>query len=168
MEQFLYGVLATLVGFSFAVGWDLWKEKKRQTHETATAVGLLQHEAAANMEILDGNRALLEQDTALAGQGREALSRLLLLHSQVWESTRLTGALGALGTQFLEELETTYLRTLMVNERIQGRELYRMTNRAMVNYNPRRMLINGELLDGVNQLRPRFQKHHEDLAEKVS
>ena len=171
LNQFIYGlisgVVATLVGFSFALGWDLWKEKKRQEHDTGKAITLLQHEVAGNMEILDGNRALLEQDTALGGQGQEAISRLILLRTQVWESTRLTGALGAVGTQFLNELETTYLRTLMLNERIQGRELYRMTNQAMDNYNRRRMLINGEVLDGVKQLRPCFQKHRDDLAEKL-
>jgi len=84
--EFVYGlisgVLATLIGFLFAVSWDLWKEKRRRNEERRRSIRLLKHEIAANSQILDDNEETLERDSRAAEEGKEVLRSLSLLYTR--------------------------------------------------------------------------------------
>jgi hypothetical protein len=166
-HEFIYGlisgVVATLVGFLFAVMWDLWKERRRSSKERRKSVRLLRQEIGVNIQILDANCDVLESDSEAAKERKEFAETVSLLHTQIWESTRLAGALAILAPEFLKELDVTYVRTLMLNQRIEGRELYRLTNQAMSDYAARRDFINQGLLAHTKALLSRFGKLARDL-----
>lgn len=161
------GVVATLVGFVFAAGWDLWKERRRESHERQKAIHFLQREIAVNIQILDANYETLEKDTEAAKQQKEVVIPLSLLETQVWQSTRLSGFLASLRPDLAREIDLTYSRSLIYNQKIQWREFYRLTNQAMDNYARRRELLNGFLLGESAELLTRFGKHSEVIKQKT-
>jgi hypothetical protein len=159
------GVLTTLVGFLFAVCWDLWKERRKRRDEIEKGKYLLGQEVSINIQILDANQDLLEQDTKAANENKEVVRPLSLLHTQIWEPTRLADGIKFLDPQLSKELNLTFIRTLILNQRIQGRELYRLTNQSMDNFSGRRALINQELSAESEYLMSRLSKHAKDLGQ---
>ena len=154
-----------MIGFLLAVLWDRHKEKRKRTENRRKSLRLLQQEATANCHILGANRELLNRDNQAANDNKEIVIPLSLLHTQSWESIRLTSDLDSLDPDLLKQLELSHMKTLILNQQIQGRELYRLTNQSMSNFNRRRRLINENLQVAIKDLLPRFQKHGQDLAQ---
>jgi DnaJ-domain-containing protein 1 len=54
---------------------------------------------------------------------------------------------------------------LMINKRIEARELYRATNQAMDNYHHRRRIINGSIEELLQKAVARLSEMHSELMK---
>jgi hypothetical protein len=157
-------LVATLLGFFFAAGWDVWKESRREVREQQRAARLVLDEIAINTDLLKALRNYLNRDTELSKTGQEVVSPPTRLAVEAWQTTRLAGSFSS-RLEFAAELAATYLHLTIINQRLQTRELFRATNQALTDYHLRRALINNDLADGLDYLIARLQKHRKELED---
>lgn len=158
-RELISAFFGAVLGFMFAVTWDLVKDWRKQAGEEHRAMRLVRTEVMTNIELLEGAKKYLAKDTELAQENRELIAPLDPLSIRVWESVALAGTLPANRRSVFDEIGKTYVGAAILNQRIHARELYRAANKAMTRYNEHRGLINQNLMKDVERLLERFRDH---------
>src|SRR3972149_6790602 len=77
-EEFLTGlitgVLATTIGFSVTLLWDLWKLHRVDRRKTTAVLLAIAHELKENLEIVKVNRQFLEADLPILKEGKHLMN----------------------------------------------------------------------------------------------
>src|SRR2546428_503976 len=91
-SEFIHGVLATLVGFIFAVLWDVWKDSRRKASEEKRARRLVLDEINTNLTLLRESRDILLRDIEVAREQKEVVIPPAQVPTEAWRTTRLAGS----------------------------------------------------------------------------
>lgn len=144
-------LLGVVVGFVLAIVWDIWKSYRETVAETKRAIRVITQEIGNNLHVLATNVALLKQDIAVADKGQEVVQALNFLSLAAGETEFLRGSLERKSRELAERVGNLYATAKRINDQIQARESYRITNGAMSNFAGRRKLINSMLIPVLEQ-----------------
>ncbi len=160
--EFFQGVLATLVGFLFAVGWDLFKDWRREVKERKRAARLVHDEIEINITLAESIREYLTKDSEAAKEQKLLIPALPTLPTQAWETTRLAGGFSS-APELLREIGGTYHEIAIVNQQIQARELFKLTSQPLDRFNEQRVLMNQELIRRIENILEGLKKHRKQI-----
>ena len=160
--EFLHGVIATLVGFVFAVLWDMWKDCRRRATEQKRARRLVLDEIETNIALLTESRGVLLQDIEFAKQQKEVVAPPAQAPTEAWRTTRLAGSFASTD-ELAREIGLTYHQLAILNQRLEAREMFRAMNKAMSGYSTSRTKINEGLVDYMGGVLTRLEGHRTAL-----
>jgi hypothetical protein len=149
-------LLGVLIGFSLSVASDYWKFYHAQQAELRRATTSVDQEVDNNLQLISGDLDILDQDNA-APTGQEVVRPISSLLTSAGETAYLHGSFDSFSKDLSVKLGNTYSSLFVLNKRIEGREMYRLTNQSMDNYDRRRKLINIDI-DFL------LRKAHDDLT----
>jgi hypothetical protein len=139
------GLMGVVIGFTLALGWDIWQDYRHVKAELHRAARSIEQELSTDLALLSTDLGLLSEDTKAADGQREVVQPLELLSTAAGETAYLRGSLEADSVELTIKLRTVYSSISILNRRIEHREAYRLTNGAKTNYHGRRKLINQDL-----------------------
>ena len=129
--EFLRAVLATLLGFGLAVGWDEYKYRRDIAQRDAAVVETLRQEVADNLERAAKDQKLLVEDLDNLKQGKSTVRPLSLLEGGAWEVMRVNIPRQISGDQGeLAKIASMAQSASALNDLIRSRENYHTSNNA--------------------------------------
>jgi hypothetical protein len=138
-------LVGVLIGSALTIGFTYWTSHKAEQTELMRAAKSVAHEVDINIQLIDSNLETLAQDNIAADQQMEVVRPLASLLTSAGETAYLHGSLDPYSKDLTVRLGDTLASLSMLNKRIEGREMYRLTNQAMGNYSTRRKLINADI-----------------------
>jgi hypothetical protein len=156
-------LIGAVISFILLVAWDVYKDRQRKLTEEARATRLVAQEVEVNTLLLKEVRERLATDSEAGKQNREIIAPPPQALTDVWKTTVLAGTFSAPSDDLAKEIALTYHRLAILNQRLQAREMYRATNKALVGYHELRVQINDTLLKSIDELIPRLESHREAL-----
>ena len=147
------GLMGVVIGFTLALGWDVWQDYRHVKAELHRAARSIEQELSTDLALLSTDLGLLSEDTKAADGQREVVQPLELLSTAAGETAYLRGSLEADSVELTIKLRTVYSSISILNRRIEHREAYRLTNGAKSNYHGRRKLLNQDLQQLIEEIR---------------
>jgi len=142
----------------------LWKDSRRSRSEEQRAQRLVLDEIETNIALLGEVRERLVDDNEAAKTNREVIAPPPQIPTESWRTVRLAGTLSS-ADDLAKEIGLTYHRLDILNQRIQAREMFRATNKALTGYNVARTSINNVLMKSVDDVLPRLESHRTALRK---
>jgi hypothetical protein len=99
-------------------------------------------ELIANSDAIKTNISYLDQDTFGAKAQKEIVAPMLNLFTVAGDTAYLKGSFEYQSEEMAIKLRKLYSALYLVKRRIAQRELYRLTNAAMTNFDTRRIILN--------------------------
>jgi hypothetical protein len=151
-------IIGSIISFILLVAWDVYKDRYRKLIEEARADRLVAEELEVDAILLKEVRELLVGDTAVArNQQREIIQPPAQVLTDAWKTTVLAGSFAPSSKDLAKEIALTYHRLGVLNQRLQARESYRATNKALTGYHQLRAEINDTLVSSIDELLPRLE-----------
>jgi len=177
---FIGGVLATILGFTFTLSWDIVKNRKEAKERENRLERFVKMELVENRRILHRNQRLLEDEIQALDDNKMTLISLTPFRMGSWEL--LKSHLPFPG-KYRKDLASWYLLFIVqlvtdMNETIRNRETFKIHNQGTADFVARLrkydewLSESGQmLLETMEKLDPEakeFERIAEDLLEKYS
>ena len=147
-----------------AIGWDIWKDWRKDTREQERAELLLRDEMDTNVLLLEAMLRYLKLDTEAAKEQRLALDALPTLPVDAWQAIRQSGAFSPAASPVWKDIAATYHKIAVLNQRIQARELFKATSQALTRFAEQRGALNETLRENSEEILARLKEHRKMLA----
>ena len=148
----LSGVVATVIGFSLAITWDIYKMRTEGRERTQVAMTVIAEELAANRTLIERNITLLRKDLDFLGEKKSLVQPLSFLKTGFWDVAKVTLREDTLPPAQLMKLRQAVSLTEQANEEIRSRETYRLHNGAMSNFHDHLAFYDEALLKTLAEL----------------
>lgn len=147
---FFSGVGATLLGFLLTFFWEL----KKIWDQEAVILASLKNKLGVNMGILGDNLILIEDELRLLESDKCIVAPFFLLDADIMGLLSFcTPKKIRTNPNFLSKIVTLSRLSKNLNETVQSRESYRISNGAMTNHSERLKIYDGVLRSQINNLR---------------
>lgn len=154
MPELLQGSLLTILGFGFAVAWDINKSKKEKAEKEKSILLSLGACLEENISRIEKNRRILwhEEDINKENPNNYNDTPFVLLDTtQIWTFFTLhVPDKVTSDSEFLSILRDLAIETEFVNHTIQGRDLFRTTQGATRPFTPRIIDFGKRIGNGLN------------------
>jgi hypothetical protein len=138
-------LIGVLIGSALTIGFTLWTSHNTERAEMLRAARSVAHEVGIDIQLIDGDLDILRHDNEAADQHSEIVRPLSSLLTSAGETAYLHGSLDLYSKDMTVRLGDSLASLSVLNNRIEGREMYRLTNQAMDNYSQRRRIINTDM-----------------------
>lgn len=147
------GIFATIIGFGLTMIWDIKKIHREDKQRNVAVLSAGKEECIANINILKGNRNLLEQELTILNDKKFIVMPLLLLQTGFWDllKTNIPDIL-VNEPELLSKIRAITQATDGINELIRSREIYRLHNHAYSNYFDRTELYDNLVIQAGDKL----------------
>jgi hypothetical protein len=148
----LAGVVATIIGFSLAMFWDVHKMRVEGEERDQAILWAISEEMKANDAAIQRNVSILQQELPLLREKRVVVLPLSLLQAGAWDVAKISNPHRLMTVDTLAKLREVIKLADQVNEAIWSREFYRTSNSVADNYADRLGVYDRLLLDSHAQL----------------
>ncbi|MDD2935102.1 MAG: hypothetical protein PHX25_01365 [Candidatus Pacebacteria bacterium] len=132
--SFFTGVIVALIGVILTIAWDKYKSYKQEKNSLTT----IAHELETNILEIKDNKYSISQELIFLEQRKTIVKPLIKLNDDFSSFLIMNcPSLFKNQTNLLEEVRKISKLTREINETIQSRESYRISNGAMTNYENR-------------------------------
>ena len=162
---FAIGVGATIVGFALTMVWDFYKFKRDIRSREKALLNVLHYELNENINILDNNKAILEQELQVLTNHKSAVRPLIPLQYGFWDLLKVNLSF----PKEIRNLDSSILIMRIaqmakgINETIQSRQEYRIHSEAMSNFSSRMKIYDEIVIEKSEELRKLLNGLHEML-----
>jgi hypothetical protein len=156
-------LLSVAFGFGLKAWWDESQAKLLQHIETQRALRALNLELQQNIDASAFNMQIVDNDIVAADRQEEVIIPMAQLSIVEGQAVALRGSLESASIEDSDKIFLVYASISTLNQVIQHRELYGLTNGPMSNYNARRKLIDGDLREKLIDTRTAMIMLQEDL-----
>jgi hypothetical protein len=163
----LAGVVATLIGFVFAVLWDIHKMEGERQHRRQAILSAISEEVRANDAAMKRNAEFLEREIALLGDMRLIVTPLSPLETSAWELAKASNPQELFAPDALVKLREVIVLAEQINELVDSREFYRINNSSMDNYGERLSQYDRLLLEATARLKEASDAYNLVAASEV-
>ena len=132
--EIISGGILVLLGFFFAVGWDLWKEARETSDRDEAYIRVITADLSTNHAHIDFALNLLNTELEALGAHKSVVQPLPILNETFWDVIKINPPKDLIKSGKLEKLTKIMGITRIVNEEVRSRENYRLTNGAMSNF----------------------------------
>ena len=129
------------------------KEERYREEETQTTVLFLKNELGINSAIANENGMAVNRDLSLLKEHRSILNPLAEFKSEMWNVAKSRGVRFITNLDDVNRIERAYAGMEIANYKIRSRENYRLTNRAMSNFEEGMMKIDTGLLVTIEEVK---------------
>ena len=145
----LFPTVPTLVSVAFGFGlkawWDESQAKQLQHVETQRAFRALNLELQQNIDENGSNMQIVDNDIVASDRHEEVIIPMSQLSVVEGQAVALRGSLEPISIEESHKLSVVYAEIVTLNQVIQHREFYSITNQSLDNFDHRRKLIDGDL-----------------------
>jgi hypothetical protein len=163
----LFPTVPTLVSVAFGFGlkawWDESQAKQLQHIETQRAFRALNLELQQNIDTSASNMQIVDNDIVASDRHEEEIIPMSQLSVVEGQAVALRGSLESVSIEQSAKLSVVYASIVILNQVIQRRELYSLTNQSMGNFDRRRKLIDSDLRARLIDTRTAMTLLQEDL-----
>ena len=145
-------VALVVLGFVLAVAWDNIKEQRMESKEKGAIITMLKMEFAENCATINEDLVCIQETREARQNGKRNMAPLSLLKEDAWMSAKLRNKIFIRDTIDLMKLVNLYSFVHLVNERIQFRENYRISNQAASNYDDAIAILDHDIEDVLNRM----------------
>ncbi|MFH1169169.1 MAG: hypothetical protein V1691_00605 [Chloroflexota bacterium] len=152
---FSIGVGATIVGFILTMVWDFFKFRRETQSREQALLNIVQYELSENINILDNDKAILEQELQVLDEHKSVVPPLIPLQSGFWDLLKVNLSFPKKIRNLDSSIKLMRIAQIIkwINEAIQSRQDYRIHSEAMSNYNSRMKIYDEILLQKSEELR---------------
>lgn len=162
--NFLIGSLTTILGFILAILWDLYKHRRDNKRKDFAVILAINEELLANIFNCESNKnAIIQELEALIGQ-KVLVSPISLLEDSAWDLIKINLPEPIVkDNSLLKKLRSLVQLIKHTNETIRSREIYRINNSAMTNFESRLRIYDNLILKRTEDLLDRLEILVEDV-----
>lgn len=154
IKRVILDILLVVLGFSLGVVWDMFKDYRKDAKERDAIVTMLKMELAENNGVVNSNLKTIESNRKARENAKRTVTPLQLLKTDTWTGAKLRNNLFIKDTADLMKLVNLYSAINIMNEKIQFRENYRISNQAMTNYDDVLSVIDNDIEAGLKKTLP--------------
>src|SRR3989344_8059542 len=133
LSGFLAGVCATTIGFIFTALWDIYKWRRDKKNLLQAMLSLALDELKNNIRIVNRNNALLLQELKILFHNKCNINPLTHLQTGAWDLMKYHFLDFLIKNSLISFLNSASHLVEEINEVVRSRELYRLSNEAMIN-----------------------------------
>ena len=135
---FISGLIATLIGFFLTMIWDIYKNRRDKIEKDQIIKKLIHDTLNENLVYIDKINQVLTQEIAALVQQQSVVTNITTLKNDYWDLIKFNIPKDHLkDNNLLKKLQDISSLTKSINENIDSREMYRLNNGAMSNFETR-------------------------------
>ncbi len=163
------GVIATSIGFSFTMLWDLWKINRDQKQKTDSVLKAIENELQENIEIGKANKDLFEAELPVLKEGKHLIVATLPFKKEIWDLLKLNLPNKLLKNEtLLSTLSSITMSASHLNEGMNSRQVYRDTSANNTAFSENMKGRNSMLISQIEELLKNIETAINELNKKAN
>lgn len=153
-KGFISGLIATLIGFVLTMLWDIYKNNRDKTEKDKIITKLIQDTLNENLGYIANIKTVLTQEIAALNQNQSIVTNITTLKNDFWDLIKFNIPKDLLKNNgLLKKLQDISSLAKSINENINSREIYRLNNGAMTNFEIRLRYYDDLILSEIEKLK---------------
>jgi hypothetical protein len=151
-------VIGSILSFTLLVLWDIYKRWR----DGRRSVWLVREEVEANLALAPSIRNALAQEIEVTKDRMHIIGALPQFAIEAWQTTLVGG--GFPRNSKVTRLAGTYRRIVILNQKLQARELFKATNQAMSRFGEQLAVTDEALIEDIDKIADALRRHREELG----
>jgi hypothetical protein len=167
MESLIVGLVGVFVGVFLTIVWDLYKTNIADKRNEEVIFSEVVDDLESNFEIISNNQRLLNEEIKILPKQQSVVIPLLSLKNGYFELLKINFSVFSKHPEEFVEARNMAVAIDLINETIQSRENYRISNGAMSNYDNRLKIYDDMLVQLNNQLLVSMKNFKEKMNKRT-
>jgi hypothetical protein len=152
-KGFISGLIATLIGFVLTMVWDIYKNRRDKIEKDRIIKKLIQDTLNENLDYISSINLALTQEITVLNKRQSIVTNITTLKNDFWDLIKFNIPKDLLkNNDLLKRLQDISSLTKSINENIYSREMYRLNNGAMSNFETRLRYYDDLILAEIEKL----------------